>query len=479
VFFTDIEKLTTNSGAHAGSPDLYECVIVAGAGGKDECRLTDLTPENAAGESAGVQGAIVGASEHGCDAGSTEGCYVYFVANSILSGPGSGAVKGECTEETPAPGAVCNLYVAHDGVTSLVAVLSAEDLPDWARGGDSDLAQLTARVSPDGRWLAFMSNRDLTGYDPADAASGHPDEEVYLYNAETGRTSCASCNPTGARPSGEEYAKASGDKLVGGDRVWKESAWLAANVPGWTPIKNGDAEYQSRYLSDSGRLFFNSHDALVPRDVNGQWDVYEYEPAGVPAGEHACSPASASGSEVYRPAKSTVIEGRTVEEGAGCVGLISSGASAEESAFLDASETGGDVFFLTTAKLQPQDYDNAFDVYDAHECTTGSPCIAPPGQSPPPCETAESCRGAQAPQPGIFGQPPSATFNGQGNLTPAAPAKPKAKTAEQVRIEKLDAALKACRKKANRHNRALCEKKAKKTYAKKASAKRSSRKGPR
>lgn len=38
----------------------------------------------------------------------------------------------------------------------------------------------------------------------------------------------------------------------------------------------------------------------------------------------------------------------------------------------------GDVFFLTTAKLTSQDSDQAFDLYDAHECASESPCIAPP-----------------------------------------------------------------------------------------------------
>ena len=76
--------------------------------------------------------------------------------------------------------------------------------------------------------------------------------------------------------------------------------------------------YQSRYLSDSGRLFFNSGDALVPQDVNGTWDVYEYEPEGV----GSCGPAAASGSVVYRPERETA---SGVVEPAGCVGLISSG----------------------------------------------------------------------------------------------------------------------------------------------------------
>ncbi len=78
---------------------------------------------------------------------------------------------------------------------------------------------------------------------------------------------------------------------------------------------------------------------------------------------------------------------------------------------------GGDVFFLTTAQLESQDTDTAYDVYDAHECTTTSPCIPPPPSNPRQCETEASCKQPPTPQPGIYGPPPSATFNGLGNFT--------------------------------------------------------------
>jgi hypothetical protein len=32
---------------------------------------------------------------------------------------------------------------------------------------------------------------------------------------------------------------------------------------------------------DGGRVFFNSDDGLVPKDVNGQEDVYEWEREGI------------------------------------------------------------------------------------------------------------------------------------------------------------------------------------------------------
>jgi hypothetical protein len=50
------------------------------------------------------------------------------------------------------------------------------------------------------------------------------------------------------------------------------------------------------------------------------------------------------------------------------VGRISSGHSAEQSAFMDASESGGDVFFLTNDQLVPAETDTQVDYYDARVC---------------------------------------------------------------------------------------------------------------
>ena len=48
----------------------------------------------------------------------------------------------------------------------------------------------------------------------------------------------------------------------------------------------------------------------------------------------------------------------------GCISLISSGASAEDSQFMDADDSGDNVFFTTEASLLPQD-PGLVDVYDA------------------------------------------------------------------------------------------------------------------
>jgi DNA-binding beta-propeller fold protein YncE len=433
VLFTDEHQLM----AHAGGGALYECEIVAGPGGA-ECRLSDLTPRPSDEESPAVQGSVIGATP--------DGSTLYLVAEAVLTRtPDAGG-------ETAQPGGD-DLYAWHDGTASLVAVLSGEDFPDW--GGPSEanneLYRLTARMSPDGQYLAFMSDRSLTGYDNHDAHSGQLDEEVFEYDAQTGRTSCVSCNPTGARPTGKEAVQ--GGTLAIAERVWPTGRGLAANVPGWTAYASSRALFQPRYLSNGGRLFFNSSDALVPQDINGTEDVYEYEPLGYQNGEGTteCSDASSAATGLlYVPAES------------GCVGLISSGGSTEESGFLDASESGGDVFFLTAAKLSPQDYDTSLDVYDAHECTAASPCAPPSAGQSPECVTAEACRAAPTPEPSIYGPPSSATFNGQGDVTqaPASSTKPKPLT----RAEKLKAALTKCHRDKNKTKRQACERGVRKQY---------------
>ncbi len=344
----------------------------------------DLTVDHLAGEaSAGVKDAVLGASE--------DGSYVYFVATGVLAS-GSAAVAGED-----------NLYVAHEHggewTIGYIATLSSADEHDWyskAFGGPVNLNGVRSRVSPGGRYLAFMSSRSLTGYDNIDAGSGQPDDEVYLYDALTGHLVCASCDPTGARPVGvlDTATNVLGDRNLRTDAALK-GQWVAGFVPGWVEVRFERSLYQPRYLSDSGRLFFDSPDALVPQDTNGLLDAYEYEPAGI----GSCEMGSATFST----------------RSGGCVSLISSGTSDQESAFVDASETGNDVFFLTASRLSAADYDNSLDVYDAHVCTTSVPCTTAP-VAPPPCTSGDSCKAAPSPQPEVFGAPPSGTFSGAGNI---------------------------------------------------------------
>jgi NHL repeat/WD40-like Beta Propeller Repeat len=371
---------------------------------------TDLTAAHGPGETnGGVQELVSDVSE--------DGSYVYFVATGVLA---NGGVSGSD-----------NLYLLHDTgsgwTTTYIASLSSEDKPDWYGHAFEApyLAHISSRVSPNGRYLAFMSERSLTSYDNTDAVSGQSDEEVYLYDAQTGKLVCASCDPTGARPVGI-FDGTDSELLADRTELWadKESQpkdvetnhWLAGSIPGWNELANDPSTYQPRYLSDDGRLFFDSPDALVPHDTNGLEDVYEYEPVG----EGTCTPSTLSGDAVYSGSAE------------GCVGLISSGTSNAESAFYDASESGDDVFFVTTSRLVSEDYDKSYDVYDAHVCTSTVPCRTSP-VPPPPCDSGDSCKAAPTPQPAIFGAPPSATFNGAGNITPTPPVTVKKATKKTVK----------------------------------------------
>ncbi len=481
VFFTDSWPLTDESALepvereevieeapagtrNAGRPlDLYEYDL-------ETHRLSDLSVDDRVGEAADVLGTIPGISENGQ--------YVYFVANGVLA---PGAQPGDCPRTKQLlshPEATCNLYVSEPDAeatggrqTRLVARLSGEDAGDWADGNSplaGDLGGLTSQVSANGRYLAFMSDQSLTGYDNVNGdpeAHGARDQEVFLYDAQTAKLVCASCNPTGQQPTGVFDTHEAGEGLgltVDRPETWTGD-WLAGSLPGWTlfELNNPRADHQSRYLTNTGRLFFDGADPLLPQisaptrpeTVDGKTlqvgveNVYEYEPGG-------------EGSCTSQP---------------GCVSVISSGSSQHESAFLDASENGDDVFFLTAARLLAQDTDNSLDIYDARVCGMyqSEPCLPPFTPPPPPCASGEGCRPTQAPQPS-YTQPPTLSSPPPSQAKPpptADTSKPAAKPKPLTRAQKLAHALHACRKLKRKRKRQACERKARKTYGAKPAKK--------
>jgi hypothetical protein len=466
VFFTDTARLSAESDqepvGEEPPADLYELEITSQPGQPLRGRLSDLTPDETAG-SADVLNLLPGIGENGST--------VYFVANGVLApgaSPGACVRNPEAEASSPSSGATCNLYVAQSDPqdpsrweTRFIAALSWEDAPDWGAGAGSklpplhgNLADVTAGTSPDGRYLAFMSQQSLTGYDNEDATSHSPgerrDEEVFLYDSSSGRLVCASCNPNQEpdgsfeRPHGTLDTEQGGGGfglLVDRPEIWA-GRWLAGSIPTWnfniTDTKPS-ALYQPRYLSDTGRLFFDSPDQLVSQANDGTENVYEYEPEGV----GSCTRSS------------------------GCVGLISSGSSSQESAFLDASETGDDVFFMSTAQLVPAaTADGGYGIYDAHVCSERSPCTSSSGGHESECQTAAGCRSAMPAQPS-FQVPASATFQGSESTAGGEvhSSKTTAKPKPLSRAQKLTLALKACRKLKHRDKRAACESRARERYA--------------
>jgi hypothetical protein len=383
VFFTDSQRLTAD--ASPKGTDLYRCEVGPVEGGALGCTsLIDVSaPIEASGEAADVLGMTPSLSEDADRA--------YFVARGVLDTAANEA------GDSAVPGAP-NLYLWEEGVgRHFVATLSERDRGDLGllptlldRNGHA--ARLSAAASPGGRYFAFMSERSLTGYDNRDAKSEEPLEEVFRYDTVEDRLDCVSCNPSGASPTGKvSDPTASDPPRADPQSNWSER-WVAAVLPSAQESEPtlGLTFHHPRVVLDNGRVFFNAVDSLVSADSNGAWDVYQWEPTGV--GD--CT-SSSSGAAIARSA-------------GGCVSLLSSGTAEEEASFLDASESGDDVFFLTPARLSVLDEDSELDVYDAR--VNGVPATLPVINE---C-LGEACQ--PAPNPPNDPTPASAAFRGAGNV---------------------------------------------------------------
>ncbi len=207
------------------------------------------------------------------------------------------------------------------------------------------------QVTPSGDYAAFTSTLPLTEYD-----NGLIHREVFRYDSNAEALACASCNPTGEQATGE------------------------ASLP-----RNGLG------LSDDGRVFFNSTEGLVDRDLNEQEDAYEWEPDGyeLPAAHEPCAVPL------------------------GCVQLLSTGDSQFASNLLGISESGTDAYFFTREKLAEEDTNgNTVKIYDARSLG-GFPYVPPE----PQCKASDECHGAGTPTP----PPPnikSVARTPGGNLSP-------------------------------------------------------------
>jgi hypothetical protein len=297
----------------------------------------------------------------------------------------SEAASEEEEEEGALPGRP-NLYLweAGTGESGFIATLSARDAIGTERYSDvtPEAVFHAAQATPDGSRLAFISVNPLTGFDNTDAQSGEADSEVFSYDAETKALSCASCSPVGVSPVGRIIeAPGSGGRLP-----------TAASLP-----VGENQLYTPRALSaDANHLLFTSYTDLLPTDTNAKADVYEWEAAGT---EPGCE--SEADPDYYAA-------------NGGCLHLISSGSSEEDSELVDSSPSGKDVFLSTEQSLLPQD-PGLIDIYDARE-GGGFPARA---AAPTPC-AGEACQGQASPPPAFQG--PASSTPGPGN--PPAHKKP-------------------------------------------------------
>lgn len=276
---------------------------------------------------------------------------IYFVDTEVLTGDEPNGAGAKAIAGKP------NLYAwSNEGSTRFVATLVPGvlgDEPGFLGSGvtpnswSPNPSTRTAEASQNGRYLTFVSKGVLTGHDNTGPCSTNglgayvqaPCPEVYLYDSNSAELVCASCSPAGTAPLGHSTLRR---------------------------FKNGADFPQSRYLTDSGRLFFDSRDSLSPFDNNdGFEDVYQYEFQG-------------SGTCARAP---------------GCLSLISPGTAATDSNLLAVDEDGENVFFTTRDRLVRRDRDELVDLYDAREnggieiddeppapSCQGEGCLPPPGQ---------------------------------------------------------------------------------------------------
>lgn len=220
-----------------------------------------------------------------------------------------------------------NLYLSREGTLSFVGTVTERDVVGkyngkeqidglglWTEAASSPTSGRfgidPSRTTPEGGVLLFQSRAPLTGYDSDEHA------EVFRYDFAGERLECLSCSPIGAAETADATLQSEERE---GFALFFPQAWLA------------------NLRSDGRRAIFQSSEALVPADTDGLQDVYEWEEEGVGSCTHA----------------------------GGCLYLISSGHSSRNDYLWAVSESGDDVFFLSSDLLVPSDLDETPSIYDA------------------------------------------------------------------------------------------------------------------
>jgi hypothetical protein len=222
-----------------------------------------------------------------------------------------------------------NLYVLREGDLQHVATMEPS----------SPVSRIN--VVPDGSWAAFITGTKLTSYNNG----GVP--EMYTYDVGARAIRCVSCIPDGSTPN--------------------------------SPVEGSQ---NGRFLTDDGRAFFATEDALVDQDANGIRDVYEFVDS--------------------RP--------QLISSGTG----ESQGNEFQPTGLVGVSADGTDAFISTYETLVGQDENGFFlKFYDAR--TGGG---FPFDRPPTPCAAADECHGedSSSPPPPQLGT--TARLGSGGNLKP-------------------------------------------------------------
>ena len=243
-----------------------------------------------------------------------------------------------------------NLYFYQGGQVHYVATFSpgeaCSSLGFETECGNGPVERI--QVSPSGGAMAFVTNQQVTPY------NNDGFEEMYIFSPTVGSIVCASCNPSGEPPTSDVTASENG-----------------------------------LFMSNDGRAFFYTGEALVPQDTDNIHDVYEYV-AGRP---------------------------QLITTGTGSVdSAIQNGSSSDSTTFrfaglIGVSADGINVYFSSYETLVPQDENGNFlKFYDAR--TDGGFFDTP---APLPCEAADECHGTGSSPPSSIPTGTSAPLGEGGN----------------------------------------------------------------
>jgi hypothetical protein len=359
-----------------------------------------------------------GAPEHKAHYGAVfmgaadDGSRVFFTSEGELTASDTGIHDVELYEYDTGSGSrpptLTRISAGDSGDATGAVVPFTERQVGVVRGEVKDVV-----VSSDGSRVYFVA-RDVLA--PANTEGSSPvqgEENLYVYDTQTGRTAFVTSGPGGLYFEHEvEFPETTADGrylLFQGEMLTRGSLGLyrydaeservacvtctggypsgAGVLPPSTQTETAEGTLPAHAIAENGSVFFNTRASLVPQATNGLTDVYEWHE--------------------------------------GAISLVSSGQDSLPSFLLGASPNGANVFFGTHARLVPADTGSGGNLYDARVCTTAEPCIAPPPAREGLCE-GDACSHPAAPP--ADATPGSATFSGTGDLTLPPSATPRAKT---------------------------------------------------
>jgi hypothetical protein len=275
-----------------------------------------------------------------------------------------------------------NVYLYRNGTSQLVTTLEDDPYCVGSDGfeqtdlrpeqcSDGPLGRL--QITPDGRYVAFVTTTRLTSYDNQGYA------EMYRYDAETRRIICVSCRPGGQAPTTDVLGS-----------------------------------YTGRFISDDGRVFFTTNEEIDPRDSNTSKDIFSGKTLGADVYE-------------YSGGVPKLISTGTGQQ-AGGLGLTAEAWPG----LLGVSADGTDVYFMWTEPLVGQDQNglNNYRIYDAR--TGGGFLFNPPA---PPCQAADECHDipSQSAEPAFSATSAALGSGGNHQLRPSAKKKKKKAAARKAR----------------------------------------------